>query len=312
MRRQGQYTESGVHPMLQQQQQQQQQHPYPPQQLSGNAYSTQDPLWPADSHYGSSWPAEGQWHRDRDSAKDPNNKISSYSTGYTEGQGKAGSHNYMYEAQRVDTKHGTEKVGSTESRAENPNNSALEGGYKDNAALPQTIDALEQRFLQDLTKLLKEQHDAEDAEVLRHRARLNEINTQYQEKLVVLRANQGKIREELMRKESESRLQQYQQNQLTNSMAHLQNNSTPPPRPSGAHHSYPSAGGYNMEATERTAYHGAYGAEGYPSGYGGDAAQRGPYPTQASHYESTGHAHGRGLEPHYAGGRAYNAGGRQR
>lgn len=81
MRRQGQYTESGVHPMLQQQ------HPYPPQQLSGNAYSTQDPLWPADSHYsGSSWPAEGQWHRDRDFAKDPNNKISSYSTGYTEGK----------------------------------------------------------------------------------------------------------------------------------------------------------------------------------------------------------------------------------
>lgn len=89
------------------------------------------------------------------------------------GQGKAGSHNYMYEAQGVDTKHGTEKAGSTESRAENPNNSALEGGYKDNAALPQTIDALEQRFLQDLTKLLKEQHDAEDAEVLRHRAVLN-------------------------------------------------------------------------------------------------------------------------------------------
>ncbi|KAF3331619.1 hypothetical protein FCM35_KLT03025 [Carex littledalei] len=324
MRRQGQYTDSGVNPMLQQH------HPYPSQQLSGNAYSTQDPLWPSDARYsGSSWPAEGQWQRDRDSAKDPNNKISSYSTGYSEGkcyfllvipidatdllcQGKAGSHSYLYEEQRVDTKHGTEKAGSTDSRAANPNNCALEGGYKDNASVPQTIDALEQRFLQDLTKLLKEQHDTEDAEFSRHRGRLNEINTQFQEKLVSLRAKQGKIREDFLRKESQSRLQQYQQYQHINSMAHLQNNNTPPPQPSGAHHSYPSAGGHNMEATERTAYHSAYGAEGYPGGYGGDAAPRGPYPTQASHYKSTGHAHGRGLEPHYAGGRAYNAGGRQR
>lgn len=84
------------------------------------------------------------------------------------GQGKTASRSYMYEAQRTDTKHGTEK-GSTDPRAATPNNSALEGEFKDNAAVPQTIDALEQRFLQDLTILLKEHHDAEDAEFSRHR-----------------------------------------------------------------------------------------------------------------------------------------------
>lgn len=68
MRRQGQFTDSGVNPLMQQK------NLYQPQQMSGNAYSAQDPMRPADAHYsGASWPPEGQWHRDRDSGKDPNN-----------------------------------------------------------------------------------------------------------------------------------------------------------------------------------------------------------------------------------------------
>ncbi|KAJ1698889.1 hypothetical protein LUZ63_007401 [Rhynchospora breviuscula] len=287
MRRQGQFPDAGPNPMMQQQL------AYTHQQLSGSAYSTQDPLRPADGP-----------------------KISSYPTmSFTEGQGNAAPHSYMYEAQRGDPKHGTEKMGSTEPKVETANNSALEGNYKDNGAPPQTIDALEQIFFHDLTKLLKEHHDAEDAEFSRHCQRLNEINAQFQEKLVALRANQGKIREEFLKKEAQSRFQQYQQYQQNNSMALYQNNNPPPPRPSGAHHSHPSAGGYGMEGTQRPAFRGAYGAEGYPGGYGGDAPLPGPYPNQASRYESGGHMHGRGFEPHYPGGypggRGYSAGGRQ-
>jgi hypothetical protein len=127
---------------------------------------------------------------------------------------------------------------------------------------------------------------------------------------VDLRINQGKIREEFLRKESQSRFQQYQQLQDGNSVAHFQNNH--PPLPSGIHHSHPSADGYNMEAAQRTAtLLGVYGAEGYPGGYSGDAALRTPYPAQTGHYESSGNAHGRGLEPRYPGSRGYSAGSRQ-
>ncbi|KAJ3699388.1 hypothetical protein LUZ61_003093 [Rhynchospora tenuis] len=281
MRRPGQFPDAGANPMMQQQL------PYLHQQLSGNAYSTQDPLRPADG------------------------QISSYPMGFTEGQGNAPPHSYMYEKQRGDPKNGTEKMGSTEPRAEMANNSAaLEGNYMDKTAPPKTIDALEQIFFQDLTKLLKEHHDAEDAEFSRHCQRLNEINAHYKEKLVALRAKQGKIREEFLRNEAQLRFQQYQEYQHNNSMAHFQNNNPPPPRPSGAHHSHPSAGGYSMDGTQRPAFRGAYGADGHPGGYGGDAP-RGPYPNQASRYESGGHMHGRGFEPHYPGGRGYNAGGRQ-
>lgn len=140
--------------------------------------------------------------------------------------------------------------------------------------------------------------------------RLNEINAQHQDKLTALRAKQGQIREEFLRKESQSRFQQYQQLQNTNSMAQFQNNPRPPLL-SGVHQSHPSAGGYSMEAAQRTAaYIGAYGADGYSGGHR-DAAPRAPFPMQPSHYESGGHAHGRGLEPHYPGGRGYNAGSRQ-
>jgi hypothetical protein len=84
------------------------------------------------------------------------------------GQVKAASHSYMYDTQRRDTKHSSEKA-SADLRATTQNNSALEGEYNDKMAVPRTIDELEQRFLQDLTKLLKEHHDAEDAEFSRHR-----------------------------------------------------------------------------------------------------------------------------------------------
>lgn len=44
----------------------------------------------------------------------------------------------------------------------------MEAGREDNI-LPQTYEGLEQKFLNDVVKLSKELHDAEDAENARHR-----------------------------------------------------------------------------------------------------------------------------------------------
>ena len=41
-------------------------------------------------------------------------------------------------------------------------------GYEENF-MPQTFEGLEEKFLDDLMKLSKEQIDAEDAEIARHR-----------------------------------------------------------------------------------------------------------------------------------------------
>ncbi|XP_048232083.1 uncharacterized protein LOC8285979 isoform X2 [Ricinus communis] len=83
-------------------------------------------------------------------------------------------------------------------------------GYEDNS-LPLTFEVLEQRFLDEVTKLTTEQSDAEDAENARHREKISEINTRYQEKLSALRAQQANRREEFLCRESNTRLSQYHQ-----------------------------------------------------------------------------------------------------
>ena len=114
--------------------------------------------------------------------------------------------------------------------------------------------------------------------------RLSEINNQYQEKLLAIRARQATRREEFLRKESQSRHQQYQQA----SMDSYQTSAGP----SDAH-----GYGSNASAGPLGDPHRAYGAAGNfesygdRSGYGGGPRDRGP----------------RGQ---YPGGRAYNSGGR--
>ncbi|KAK6233763.1 hypothetical protein QUC31_006169 [Theobroma cacao] len=60
-------------------------------------------------------------------------------------------------------------------------------------------------------KLVKEQSDAEDKEIARHKEKIMEINTRYQEKLSALRAQHANRREEVLLKELQTRLHQYQQ-----------------------------------------------------------------------------------------------------
>ncbi|KAF7805766.1 uncharacterized protein G2W53_037927 [Senna tora] len=77
--------------------------------------------------------------------------------------------------------------------------------------LSQTFEGLEQKFLDDILKLAKEQNDAEDAEIARHREKINAINAQYEEKLAALRARHATSRGEFLQRESQARQHQYQQ-----------------------------------------------------------------------------------------------------
>ncbi|CAI9105803.1 OLC1v1004817C1 [Oldenlandia corymbosa var. corymbosa] len=104
---------------------------------------------------------------------------------------------------------GQERQGSHDSRSQ-PRGEEMGIRYEENY-MPQSFEGLEQKFLDDIMKLSKEQNDAEDAENARHRERINIINVQYQEQLVALRARHANRREELLRQESHSRQQQYQQ-----------------------------------------------------------------------------------------------------
>ena len=60
-----------------------------------------------------------------------------------------------------------EKQGNNETRS-HPREEDMNIGYEDNP-LSQTYEGLEQRFVDDIMKLSKEQADAEDAENARHR-----------------------------------------------------------------------------------------------------------------------------------------------
>jgi len=139
---------------------------------------------------------------------------------------------------------------------------------------------------------------------------LKEINTQYQEKLLALRARQANYRDEFLHKESLARQQQYQHA----SMSHYANNSTP-----GEQHGYhPTAlpgeqHGYNPTSagTPPVAAGGAYGEahRGYASGQYESFSDRPDYPE----FHGGGRGRGRGSEHRgqYPSARAYNSGGRQ-
>ncbi|MED6205908.1 hypothetical protein PIB30_022036 [Stylosanthes scabra] len=87
----------------------------------------------------------------------------------------------------------------------------MEIGYEEGTPPPTTYEGLEQRFIDEITKLARERSDAEDAEFARHNERILEINKEYHEKLSALRDLQATRREEFLRKELQARLNQYQE-----------------------------------------------------------------------------------------------------
>ncbi|XP_019459496.1 PREDICTED: uncharacterized protein LOC109359331 [Lupinus angustifolius] len=84
----------------------------------------------------------------------------------------------------------------------------MEIGYEETPPTP-TYEGLEQRFKDEIMKLAGEQSDAVNAEFIRYKERILEINTEYQEMLSALKAQQATRREEFLRKELQARLNQY-------------------------------------------------------------------------------------------------------
>ncbi|KAA8544372.1 hypothetical protein F0562_022360 [Nyssa sinensis] len=194
MRRQGRYGDSGgnayVAAQMQQMSGQRMEH------RSGHYQGRPELLTSEEEHlYGTS-KAEGQWRWERDGSKVPNLLPSHM---FNEGQGGDASRSY-YQGQRPDPRMALEKQGNNDPRSQ-PHEEDMDTGYEDNLLL-QTFEGLEQRFLDDIMKLTKEQTDAEDAENARHRERTSAINAQYQEQLTALRARHATHRDEFLRRES--------------------------------------------------------------------------------------------------------------
>ncbi|KAL2903664.1 Ninein [Bienertia sinuspersici] len=122
------------------------------------------------------------------------------------------------------------KMGSIQEQRVHPQEQDMEVGYEDSPT-PQTLERLEQKFHNDIMKLFKEMDDAEDAENTRHKEKIAEINSQYQERLSALRARHASRREEFLQRESQTRLQTYQHA----GMSPYRNNSGPSDMNQGHH-----------------------------------------------------------------------------
>lgn len=149
--------------------------------------------------------SERQWRWERDGSKVPNSMTPQM---FNEGQGVDSSRSY-FQGQRPDVKLALEKQNNSDPRSR-PHEEDMDVGYEDKP-LSQTFEGLEQKFLDDIMKLAKEQSDAEDAENARHKEKIKAINAQYEGQLAALRARHASRRDEFLRKESHARQQQYQQ-----------------------------------------------------------------------------------------------------
>uniref|UniRef100_A0ACD5XEH8 Uncharacterized protein n=1 Tax=Avena sativa TaxID=4498 RepID=A0ACD5XEH8_AVESA len=265
------------------------------QQLPDNSYPGRDPGQAAgENQYTPQKVRQSQW--DKGGPNIPN-QISPYA--YNEGQGTEGTRSF-YDGQKFDLKVGIEKQPRKELR-DQPHTDKIEARHED-YNLPRTFEGLEQNFCEDIVVLSKELHDAEDAENTRHRERLNEINAQYHEKLLALRARQTAYREEFLRKESLERQQQYQKASMSNYA-----NNVVPREPRG----YPPTAAAAPPPAAAPAG-GAYGEanRGYASGRYESFGERPDYP-EFHHAGGQGRGHGFEQRGEYPGGRAYNSGGRR-
>lgn len=266
------------------------------QQRPDNSYPGRDPGQAAgENQYAAQKVRQSQW--DKGGPNIPN-QISPYA--YNEGQGAEGTQSF-YDGKKSDLRVGLEKQPRKESM-DQPRTDKIETRHED-YNLPRTFEGLEQNFHEDIVVLSKELHDAEDAENTRHRERLNEINVQYREKLLALRARQMAYREEFLRKESLERQQQYQKASMSNYV-----NTVVPREPRGYP---PTAAATPPPAAAPAPAGGAYGEahRGYASGRYESFGERPDYPE----FHAGGQGRGHGFEPRgeYPGGRAYNSGGRR-
>ncbi|KAL6506503.1 hypothetical protein OROGR_024684 [Orobanche gracilis] len=199
-----------------------------------------------------------QWRRERDGGQDKLPQTAMSPT-VPFSEGRAASRSY-YQNQRMPLER---QGGGAQSHEED-----MDIGYEDNSRLTQTFEGLEQRFLDDIMKLSREQTDAEDAENARHRERINAINKQHEEQLFVLRARHATRRDGFLHRESQARQQQYQQ-MVTE--PYPTNNNIGPSDPRGYNPVDASAGeahrGYNSESydayRERSRFTGNVRDHGY-------------------------------------------------
>lgn len=141
----------------------------------------------------------------------PRDKYGSYVYGlptiaYNEAQGNNGIQRYIPD-ESIDTKVNWQNQANQE--MDEAREEDMEIGYDESPPTP-TYEGLEQRFIDEIMKLVKDRSDKEDAEFARHNERIVEINTDFQEKLSSLRALQETRREEFLRKEAQARLNQDQ------------------------------------------------------------------------------------------------------
>lgn len=87
----------------------------------------------------------------------------------------------------------------------------MEVGYEDDKPSEITFQGLDQKYQDEIMRLIKELSDVEDKENATHKERMVEINRRYQEKLSSLRVQHAARVGEFLRKESQARLHQYQQ-----------------------------------------------------------------------------------------------------
>lgn len=279
MRRQGQYGDSGVNTYAA---------AAPMHHMSGQRMEHKSSHFEGrleaftperDNPYASS-KSEGQWRWERDGSKGSNPMASHM---YNEGQGGDTSRSY-FQGQRPDPKLAMEKQNNNDSRSQS-HNEDMDLGYEDKPS-SQTFEELEQKFLDDIRKLTKEQNDAEDAENARHKEKIGAINAQYEEQLVALRERHASRRDELLRRESNARQHQYQQSVMDR---------------------YPNS---SMGPSELRGYGGV--AASAAGGEGHRAYNTDQYESYRERARFLGGSRDHGFEPRgpYPGGRVYDTGSR--
>ncbi|XP_044504336.1 uncharacterized protein LOC123224707 [Mangifera indica] len=203
MRRQGQYSDSGANAYgaarMQHMSSQRM------EQNSGHFQGQLEAFTPEREPQFPPTKTERQWTWERDGSKVPNPMASQM---FNEGQGVDASGSF-FQGLRADSKLALEKQNNSDPRSR-PHEEDVDVGHE-GKPLSNSLEGLEQKFIDDVKKLAKEQNDAEDAENARHREKLNAINAQYVEQLAALRARHASRRDEFLRKESHARQQQYQQ-----------------------------------------------------------------------------------------------------
>nr|GEV55190.1 hypothetical protein [Tanacetum cinerariifolium] len=126
-------------------------------------------------------------------------------------QGHRGNLNESGSQERIVNQKGTRESQENVDARSQSFEQDMEIGYEESGPSELTFERLERKFQDEIMRSIKEQGDLEDEEIVRHKERMLEINTQYQERFSSLRVQHAARLGELLRKESEARLNHYQQ-----------------------------------------------------------------------------------------------------